>query len=266
MDKLAICNSALARIGEPRIPSLDTGVTRADECNYYYTEARKLMLAEHWWNFAAEKVILEPTWVSMTSVADSSGEVVVTKSSHGLVTGDKIRAKDTTQSDGPFFITRVNGDSFVLDDSTYSSAVTAGSFTKIPKFDGNYLVALPSDCIHVRAVGGYDIGASEQVWRVVGRELHMECEKSFVIYTKDVEDESLFPPNFSECLALKLAYFLAGVCGDDAAKKQTALAELENNAIAKALRNNAIEKRRRSSDYNSQLFTATDARKFGFPY
>lgn len=123
---------------------------------------------------------------------------------------------------------------------------------------------MPSDCIHVRAVDGYEFDLPEQKFRVVGRTLHFTESCARVFYTKDVTDETLFPPNFNECLALKLAHFLAGVCGDDPAKKQDTLAELESVAIGKAIRNNAIEKRS-DDDRNTQLYQATSARSWGFP-
>lgn len=264
MNKLGICNSALARIGEPSIPSLDPDVTRADTCNMYYDEARQLMLSEHWWNFAAEKVILKPVYVAMTSIADSGGLVRVNRVAHGLTTGDRVRNKDTQQFDGPYFITTLSADAYTLDDSTYNASGVAGSYTKIPKFDGCYQAALPADCIHVRAVDGYDFNLPEQVWRVVGRNLHFQRGCAHVFYTMDVEDTDLFPPNFNECLALKLAYFLAGVLGDDPSKKQETIQELESIAISKAIRNNSIEKRRDDS-MQTQLYPATDARSWGFP-
>jgi hypothetical protein len=89
---------------------------------------RDAVLRSHRWNFGQARKALTLGWQAMTSVANSSGLVQVTKASHGLTTGDRIQVKSTSFSDGTWVVTVSSTSVFTLDSSVWSSGVVAGSF------------------------------------------------------------------------------------------------------------------------------------------
>lgn len=61
MSDLTICNSALIRLGVDPISSLSDNNKPARLCNEQYNKVRKVLLAEHNWNFATKRATLTPT-------------------------------------------------------------------------------------------------------------------------------------------------------------------------------------------------------------
>jgi len=58
MDKIDICNAALARLGEARIQALTDGNTAGRACTLLYPLALEEMLRGHRWNFATKRAVL----------------------------------------------------------------------------------------------------------------------------------------------------------------------------------------------------------------
>lgn len=60
MSEVSICNSALQKIGEPSIISLDDPTKAARQCKLAYDDCRKTELRKYRWNFAIKRVALAP--------------------------------------------------------------------------------------------------------------------------------------------------------------------------------------------------------------
>lgn len=60
MNKLEICNSALQRIGVPRVMSLVENSKEARACNTEFEQAKRFVLRSHAWGFASRRVVLAP--------------------------------------------------------------------------------------------------------------------------------------------------------------------------------------------------------------
>ncbi len=57
-SKVDICNSALTKLGAPRITSITQDTPAARHCNAQFDNIRKEVLRAHWWNFAIARVEL----------------------------------------------------------------------------------------------------------------------------------------------------------------------------------------------------------------
>lgn len=60
MNKIDICNMALALIGRERIDSLDEETQEAKMCKVFYEHERKRLLRMHGWGFARKTTALAP--------------------------------------------------------------------------------------------------------------------------------------------------------------------------------------------------------------
>lgn len=58
MDKITICNMALALVKQAGIKSLDENNERARVCKMFYDHSRKSVLCRHRWNFATSHIKL----------------------------------------------------------------------------------------------------------------------------------------------------------------------------------------------------------------
>ena len=58
MDKIEICNMALARIGQSAIETLEEASESARQCKRFYDIDRKILLRKYPWNFAVKQVQL----------------------------------------------------------------------------------------------------------------------------------------------------------------------------------------------------------------
>lgn len=59
-NDIAICNSALAKLGAARIKSLDQDSNEADLCKLRYFDCRDMVLQSHSWKCAIKRQILSP--------------------------------------------------------------------------------------------------------------------------------------------------------------------------------------------------------------
>jgi hypothetical protein len=60
MNTLSICNSALQRIGVPRIMAMDENSKEARVCNSEFEGCKKFVLRNYPWGFATQRVNLSP--------------------------------------------------------------------------------------------------------------------------------------------------------------------------------------------------------------
>jgi len=261
MTKLQIVNKALGLLGEYRVST----VTYADaasgqeasliqKIDDQYDGSRDAIMARYRWSFAREQAVLEPDWIAMTTIEDDgNGLVKITKSSHGLNTGMKVQTKDTYRSDGGFFITKLTGNAFTLDDSRWSADITLGSYVKAPLFGNDFQYAIPNDCLRVNSVNGKKAQASRGYWTQVGNFIIVNADSARITYTKRVDDEDLFPVLFTQCFIKQLAADLALTVLGATTARQEMLQELETIDIPNARRANAIDKKQEVEQFSPSV-------------
>lgn len=244
MTTLQIANYALSKIGEYKVAGLAVDVPAVNRINACYPQVLDLVLRRHRWNCARADVRLTPNWVTPTSITNSATLVKVNLVAHGLVTGNRINL-DGTSYDSTWFITRVDADSFTLDDSVYSTTSLPGRYAVIPQFGYGWQMDLPSNCITARSVNGVAANAADDIWEPRGRRLLTNQEEVNLVYTKrmtEAEIDTDADADFIEALSTKLAVELClGIVGSEKKRNQLNL-ELESVIYPTAILNNAVEK------------------------
>lgn len=229
-SSVVICNSALTHIGTRRIVALSDPSREARACNDNYDLCRLAVLRMHPWNFAATKVTLAAT--AITNAVTSSGLIKITAASHGYSTGDYVRiaqVQGTTEANGAWTVTVVDANNFTLDGSTFTNTYSSGGVTTLaPKFDFEFMHALPSNFIRMQAVqdaqtllgpGEYEIMA--------GGKIASDCATLYMKYVANISDTTKFDPLFDEALALYLAHKIAFKLTGSEAEKDRLLRDLD---------------------------------------
>ena len=200
-------NIALTKIGAPKITALSDSVETAIACNLCIDPLRKALLSMHPWNVAVKRTNLSPTVTAISNAADNgSGEIRITSTTHGLVTGDRATVEnvDGVPANGTWFVTRIDANNVDLDDSVFSGTYTASStdqITKAPAFLFTYQVALPSDWIRTLRVNELT-GAD---YRMEGGYILTDDYPVELKYVYDVTTYTAMDVEFYQLLALGLA-------------------------------------------------------------
>lgn len=245
-DETEICNLALGHLGEAPIDSLEEDTAAGRACALYYEQTRDAVLRSHRWNFAQTRELLTPDWVTMTSIADNGGEVEITKTAHGRVTGDRVTIRDVGSIDGSYLVTRVDADTFTLDGSVYDSALIAGDYVLVPDFGWSYQYALPADSLRVLEVNDSEIGdIISDEFLIEGGNLLTDSDEVRLVYLRKVTDVTEFDPLFVEALSIKLAIALSEIIRGTTGKTAELASMYEQKTAPLARRVDANEGRRR---------------------
>lgn len=236
---------ALAHLGESQISSIIDDNARARACNLHLVDVRDQVLRSHRWNCAQTRAVLQPVWVTMTSVADSSGIIQVTKTAHGLLDGMGVTTDDTG-ADGVYVVDAISSSTFTLVDSVWSASVVAGRYRKSAPFGWDYLYALPGNCLRVLEVNDSEVGdVISDEFIIEGRDILTNADEVRLVYTKQISDNLFYDPLFAEALALKLAITLTEKIRGTTGKTADLLQQYERITAPLARRVDANEGRRR---------------------
>lgn len=113
--------------------------------------------------------------------------------------------------------------SFAIKRVNLAESSTAPEFTYARKFP------LPSDCLTVIAINPENEWVMGDNFTIEDRHILTNDDDVNLIYLRDVEDESLFPPLFSEAFATLLASKIAGNITDNANIVQSLVIEYKRN-------------------------------------
>lgn len=263
MTQLELCNVALAHLGEARITALADDTAAARACSLHYGPTRDEVLRSHRWNFAITRAILTQSYTAITGVVASGTLCEVTKASHGLATGTRIKLKDiigAESANGQWIVTSTGANTFTLDDSTFSGTyASGGEFVVIPAFEWDFKHALPSDCLRCLEVNGSEAGdwISDE-WLIEGRDLLTDAEEVNLVYVKSIGDVALTDPLFAQAFGLKLAVALSETIRGSTGKTGDLLQVYEAKTAPLARRVDANEGRRKKGmlPLNSQFVRA----------
>lgn len=127
-----------------------------------------------------------------------------------------------------------------------------------PAFGWGVQYELPSDCLRVFELNGYDLAKRPGLWEVEGRVLLTNESEAKVRYISRVTDCNLFDSLFVEALSLKLAAKIAMPVNGSPGMANQFLGEYEKVTGGRARRTDAFESNpaRRPAWQNSDLVMA----------
>jgi hypothetical protein len=220
MTETEIANLALSLIAAKELTDLDTDATQqARVCRKWFDAARDECLASHPWNFATKRARLTLTWTDLSGVAladaGASDEIRVTATAHGLTTGDRVHFQDVegvTAANGTWYVTRIDADTFDLDDSVFSSSHTSGTGEWIlaPLFGWDYQHTKPTDCLRVNKVNGLEGNEEDsERYAVEGAKILCDADEILLSYVFQETATANWPQEFINAFALMLASYIS---------------------------------------------------------
>lgn len=112
-----------------------------------------------------------------------------------------------------------------------------------PPFGWGYQYQLPTDCLRILQLNGYEVYQADGIFVVEGGKMLTNSDAAQIRYIQRIEDATMFPPLFVEALALKLATRLAKPLTGSASEVERLLAEYERITKPLAIRKDASEGR-----------------------
>jgi hypothetical protein len=240
VDALAICNSALSKIGAAKIDALTDVNKRATLCNQQYSILRDELLRSHPWNFAIKRKYLSKEILTFVDGDVTVGTDLITSAAHNLENATPITISTTGVlptglSAGTYYVSSATTNTFKLSDTIAKSVaavedvidITAAAgggthtLTINPNFGWNYKFVLPSD--YLRAVR---LEPKAQKFVIEDGKLLTDDSEVYLLYISDITDTTKFDPAFDELLALHIAHQICYDVVQSNSLKETIAAEL----------------------------------------
>lgn len=267
MTKTEICNLALSLLGANTATDIDTDNTpQAQAIRRWFAPVRDEALASHPWNFASTRARLTLTWVDLVGVAltdNGSGLIRVDHTGHGYQTGNRITMKDVqgVPANGTWYVTRIDNDTFDLQDSVFSGTHTSGtgSFIKVPLFGWSFQHTLPDDCMRVVRVNGYEGNEEDsEPFTIEEDKLLTEAEIIELRYVYQHTTVADWTQDFINAFAMLLASYVAAEIVESNGKAEMLRKQFEALIAPQKRRNDARSGKQRvlQSSYDSQLAAA----------
>tara|TARA_R100001530_G_scaffold114015_1_gene80959 strand:+ start:206 stop:1021 length:816 start_codon:yes stop_codon:yes gene_type:complete len=238
-SEVAICNSALIKLGAAEISSLSDTNKRAQLCNAQYSKLRDELLRSHPWNFAIGRKVLSLDSFIFIDGDVTTGTDQITETGHGRITGEKLRLTTTGVLPTPlelatdYFLVKVDDNNFKLattvqyayDGTVIDITAAAGTGNhKVqmkPSFEYDNQYILPTDYLR-----GIRLDDKEDKFTIEGGKLLTNNAEVLLLYIKQVTDTTLFDTSFDELLALMIANDLSYPLVQSNSLKATIQAEL----------------------------------------
>jgi hypothetical protein len=167
--QLDICNRAIQKIGGLKLADLAGTDVYTVAVNRAYTDALEFELRAHNWNFAIRRTSLSAPYVTITGIT-AANPPVVTYTGTDPANGDRVYIESvvgmTEVNNHYYAVADVNtgANTFELQDpdlltdidgSAYTAWSSGGTAKVVPPFGWNRKFALPSNCIRVVEIDGY---------------------------------------------------------------------------------------------------------------
>ncbi len=276
MTETEIANLAISHIGGRPLSVLATDTNNyAQSCRKWFDAARDECLGAHPWNFAMKRYRAETPYLELSetfAVANSAGLFLIQYTGHGLVTGDRVdisEVEGTPNANGQWIITRVDDDSFTLDDSVFAGTYTpsTGKFVKIPIFGLSRQFALPSDFIAARKVNGLEGNEEDSVpFSIEGGFLLMDENILEMTYTFREETTANWPQTFINAFSFLLASYIAQDLTGPAGQALQMREYYEKVFLSKAMGRDSRQGKGRSLDPDYDSPTVLARRGLRFPF
>lgn len=113
-----------------------------------------------------------------------------------------------------------------------------------PSFGWTYQYQLPTDCIRLETVNGYDPGDIEDEYEIEGRKILTDSDECKITYIQYKEDTGEYDPLFVEALALLIASKIAVSIRQDEAMASRLYEEFMRYALPAARKSDGNELRK----------------------
>lgn len=274
----SIANLALAHLGQRALTALDSDVTQEarmvrkwydpDGGTPVYTALDEI-LRSHPWNFATKRkrqTISYNVLTGPTAITSGIGNVFgVNYNDHGLNTGDRIHMKDVegaTGANGTWYITKVDNNSFTLDDSQYSTGYVedTGKWCLSPQFAYTFQHTPPDDALRIISINADGGQLEDDGSDFLFEEGLILCEDETINlkYIARITDAALYPSDFVTAFSYLLASYIASDTAGASGQATQMRQFFENFIVNKARsRDSAEGKGRRITPFDdSQLISA----------
>lgn len=268
MTKTEICNLALSMLGANTATDIDTDTTpQAEATRRWFAPARDEALASHPWNFATTRARLTLTWTALSGVAlagNGSGLIRVTHNTHSMQTGERIHMQEVEgvpNANGTWYVTRIDNNTFDLQDSVFSGSHTSGtgSFIRVPLFGWDYQHTMPDDCLRVVRFNGLEGNEEDsQPFVVEAGKLLTNADVVELRYIYQHTTVADWPQEFINAFALLLASYLAAEIVESSGRAEMLRKQYEGIVAPQKRRNDARAGKGRvlQPTYDSQLVAA----------
>lgn len=212
-----ICNQSLTRIGSQVIDSISGTDTVSVKCNLLYTQSLEELTTEgplNGWKFATRRQRKDREAMTITAVADlvTGSTVTVTITNHTLVAGDLVNFSDTDTLDGQYEVLTITGTTDISVSATFVATETGTAKWTSERYF--YRFTRPTGFrVDSAQVGGIELSD----WIREGAFILTNQADSDVdfVYIQSMTDTTLFPPQFTRVLVLKLAIQLVYALNQD---------------------------------------------------
>ena len=224
----SIANLALSHLGQRALTALDSDVTQeAKMVRKWYNPGGETpvytaldeILRSHPWNFATKRKrqTIDYTALSGASAITSDGtKFAVNATGHGLHTGDRVYIKDVEGAqgaNGTWYITKIDGNSFSLDDSQYSPGYVedTGKWTICPQFAYTFQHTPPDDFLRIISINAEGGQLEDDGSDFLFEEGKILCEDETINlkYIARITDATLYPSDFVTAFSYLLASYIA---------------------------------------------------------
>ena len=177
--------------------------------------------------------------------------------------GERTTFKDVegVNANGSWFITRIDNDTFDLQDSVFSGSHTSGtgSFIRVPLFGWDYQHTMPDDCLRVVRFNGLEGNEEDsQPFVVEADKLLTNADVVELRYIYQHTTVAEWPQEFINAFALLLASYLAAEIVESSGRAEMLRKQYEGIVAPQKRRNDARAGKGRvlQPTYDSQLVAA----------
>ena len=251
----AICNLALAKMGQDLIDDIDGTDVLEEKCSLLYDQARDELLQtgpQYGWKFAKRVYhSIDRESFTITAFASASATTTTVTATHTLVAGDMVTIDGTTSYDGDYVVESVSTTvSFVITKVFVADDATGTAYWTSEEYSYRYLIPTCKRVVKVK-YGGIELTD----WIRVGNYIltNEEAEEVDMDIVQSITTVTLFPDHFVKVLVLKLAIELHYNITQDLNAIQL-LAQEYDMAMAKAI---AVDEREKYvQEYNNNWVNA----------
>jgi hypothetical protein len=211
LTRTQLANQALYNLGGRALTNIDTDtIQQAVVIRSYIDTARDEMLRCHPWNFATKRTRIKTDYIPLTGavISNSSGEISINFNNHGLINGSRILISDVNglSINTDWFVTVLDVNNFILDDSVYATGYVAnsGTFVTIPQFKWNFQFPLPTDSLRIISLEN-----AEDNFAVENGMILANSDTISLKYIYQATDTTLWPNDFCNVFAMLLTSYIA---------------------------------------------------------
>lgn len=218
MTDVDIANLALSMVAGKPLTAIDATTQQGRVVLKWFGPSRDEALSAHPWNFATTRARMTTVWLAFAGVAfadNGAGLIRATYTAHGLATGQRIHVQQVqgvTNANGTWYVTVIDANTFDLQGSAFSGTHTSGtgSWVLAPLFGWDYQYTMPSDCLRVNKINGWEGNEEDSIpYEIEGGLLMCDDADMRLSYVAQNIAYITWPQTFINAFAYLLASYIA---------------------------------------------------------